>query len=792
MPIDSYNSIQVANKENEVSDKSPEVLLTRLARAEDLLNVHENITQVVKNLKPEGYISGFPKTLDAFSKLVSDGSSDAEKDTARQHIFKHLKKYQTPFVNIYLANSSKDIATAKNELINLVAEIYKSKIQGNINPFVDSVIRKDFSELVEDTGIATDKEITRTSIERKCLDYKSKIEILKSGKNTALGILKVEVQMLVSRLYNPKVQIMGTPFDEELVQGIIDAKNRTENIAGVLVYGPPGTGKTQLIHEANLQMGLGSRSTSVDRSTGQELLGETTVQISNPNSDRPHKAEVVQGELLTTIDNGQTPFLDEVDQVDPKYFKAFAAFLGSKKGFTYERDSLRKVIPTWANVDATSNSVDIPDWLKDRFSPNTKYIGYSPAEDLLEKATVWVAEVGKPLSLEAQSKLIATLTYIVPRLQDLYASGEISFPMTLRNIKTICKEVARGQDIATVIYEQILDPGALVTEGYQLNAVRNALNDFTPIRRGKPRISGEQMEEEVADYSVLEFASSYPYLSTPRGLNLTQLTLSQTESASLKRFESRKAIMVNGSAICTTGLQVRALPSDRYLVNGGIQVLGDDFETVLFEIPFEKNGNKNEVNPVISSIDNMGRTVICKTYSKTDKLEIGYGVMILLDRGIQMSLDSIYNAIPSIIDITVSGNGKYIIVEHNVGNLRERTGNAKGISILSVENLIAYTSEKKNEPSSNLELAFSPVRIIGEASGAIQSYKLNRDGTVALIVGTKGESYFINLNKEIGNTYNKNSINLRGDSIDLGSTDFEFIGNSLIYSKSQNKLYAIQ
>jgi MoxR-like ATPase len=92
------------------------------------------------------------------------------------------------------------------------------------------------------------------------------------------NVRKAEYRLWVTERAAEHPRVAGTPYDQDMIDDIHHAHQTSNRVAGVIAYGPPGTGKTEMIIEANRQLGFDTRIISMHRhSDFAQLMGEAPV-----------------------------------------------------------------------------------------------------------------------------------------------------------------------------------------------------------------------------------------------------------------------------------------------------------------------------------------------------------------------------------------------------------------------------------------------------------------------------------------------------------------------------------
>ncbi|MBI2017708.1 hypothetical protein HYS92_01510 [Candidatus Daviesbacteria bacterium] len=146
--------------------------------------------------------------------------------------------------------------------------------------------------------------------------------------------------------------------------------------------------------------------------------------------------DVVAGEILLAIEKGQRVVLDEIDKAGPNSLGGLLSFLSKSKGEIFEYGQTAIEIPDWFVIDATTNTMELSDFLKDRFTPEK--VDTPPLKDQLMIAAVRLADpAGNILiSEDEQRRFISLFTYVMPEVNNLLKSHNLA-PVSIRGIQEI-------------------------------------------------------------------------------------------------------------------------------------------------------------------------------------------------------------------------------------------------------------------------------------------------------------------------------------------------------------------
>lgn len=130
--------------------------------------------------------------------------------------------------------------------------------------------------------------------------------------------------------------------------------------------------------------------------------------------------DIVKGEILIAMQNGERAVLDEVDKAGPKSLGGILTFLAKSPGESLEYGGSSNLIPAWFTVDATSNSTELNEFLLDRFS--ALKIDTPPIKDQLMIAAVRLADDEGNILLNdyEQRQLVGFFLYAVPEINKIF------------------------------------------------------------------------------------------------------------------------------------------------------------------------------------------------------------------------------------------------------------------------------------------------------------------------------------------------------------------------------------
>lgn len=144
--------------------------------------------------------------------------------------------------------------------------------------------------------------------------------------------------------------------------------------------------------------------------------------------------DIVRGEILLAIRKSKGTgrkirvLLDEIDKAGPNSLGGLLTFLAKSPGETITIGEVTEEIPSWFVVDATSNSLELNEYLTDRFSHLE--IGTPPPKDQLMIAGVRLSDGEGNIQLTPyeQEQLVGFFVYVLPRINALLSSAEFGWP----------------------------------------------------------------------------------------------------------------------------------------------------------------------------------------------------------------------------------------------------------------------------------------------------------------------------------------------------------------------------
>lgn len=144
--------------------------------------------------------------------------------------------------------------------------------------------------------------------------------------------------------------------------------------------------------------------------------------------------DIVRGEILLAIRKSKGTgrkirvLLDEIDKAGPNSLGGLLTFLAKSPGESITIGEVTEEIPSWFVVDATSNSLELNEYLTDRFSHLE--IGTPPPKDQLMIAGVRLSDDEGNIQLTPyeQEQLVGFFVYVLPRINSLLSSAEFGWP----------------------------------------------------------------------------------------------------------------------------------------------------------------------------------------------------------------------------------------------------------------------------------------------------------------------------------------------------------------------------
>ena len=215
----------------------------------------------------------------------------------------------------------------------------------------------------------------------------------------------------------------------------------------------------------------------------EELRSAVNIQLVDlfASDDTGNKNTAwVNGEIQRAIKEGKMALLDEGDKADPAAFDGISAILSKQPGESVFLGDQQVQFPHWFRIDMTVNKTNLPDHIRDRFTPIK--IDYPKTEDLMWKLGLFLSDADGNLSVDVDTEwqIVLFFSHVVPRIHELYAkvretyekkaardsSAQLDmFPFSMRGITTFCRRVAAGESLERVIEDEILQNGKLAVAG---------------------------------------------------------------------------------------------------------------------------------------------------------------------------------------------------------------------------------------------------------------------------------------------------------------------------------------
>lgn len=546
-------------------------------------------------------------------------------------------------------------------------------------------------------------------------------------------------------------------------------------------------------------------------------------------SEEDYWGEIVKGELLLAIDNGQNRIiLDEGEKAGPYAWAGLSRILAMSPGQEIDVRGRKITIPSNVRFDVTVNSLQLDEFIKSRF--NEIYVGYPPPKDEMMIASVWMsdAEGNILLSNDDQARVAGFFVYMLPEIRSLYEQHIIGQPFDLRVTRELCNMLVdpttkkRNSISVERAIEMVLFEQRSFLQIPEEQSVLGAKEEIDRRRRDKEREAYEKLIGITSRYrEMIESPPRYANDGDEADRRLhdrQQLMKSGNKDAlhTVRRdvlSEGLQATIFSPLVQACNGLPdnipVRRKPGENILTseNHLKRVSLDDKtrhkitsrlgqQEMSTRSDLEQNGTFETDIGFEIHLARDGSTVEFLTVPHNGNAESGQQLLsALLPNGLQ---------IENIID--ASPEGKYILARTSKAQGNELVMidclHPKGPSVLKLDSaggdtrllsdglgVVSYSSERKSlsvklVDQRNLALLDNNEFLFGDRQ--IDGYELSPDGC-ALLVKTGGETWYIDIQQMISRGASRPvqaTERLRG-------TNWSLVGNEVIYQQGSTDCFLI-
>lgn len=474
--------------------------------------------------------------------------------------------------------------------------------------------------------------------------------------------------------------------------------------------------------------------------------------------------DIVKGEMLLAIQNGERVALDELDKAGPNSLGGILGFLAQSPGESYTYGDTTVTIPQWFRVDATSNSVDLNEYLMDRFSHLS--VGLPPVKDQLMIASVRVSDEEGNIKLTSyeQRQLEGFFLYVVPKINNILTEAKMSalsnrsiqeltsylvnFTSTKRtdrsfeqavNMLLLQNKIWAAKPEITRNIQAVLDShNVLINEPVATFSLDQAPKK--PILKLEERRAAAMREIEHSPLlRIINGLESINDKITP--FKVTVAHLSDEERLSLQSVEARRGQMM--------------LPRrDVINLSTGLRV-------------FVKYEHSNEqvisVNGIVAE-DEQSQTLLTKRMGAIEKLAAasptGETIVYADPRGNKEGED-----VKMVKPFATVGNAAVVDVAQNVGSdsTIKIDGAGRNIFVLDPSHQVLYRYDLQKDAN------VAPISAVG--------FSISDDGSHFVVETSKGQSF-------LHSTSKKNPIGY------LPGKGWSFIGNKLLVQKDGQEISA--
>ncbi|OGH38603.1 MAG: hypothetical protein A2905_03180 [Candidatus Levybacteria bacterium RIFCSPLOWO2_01_FULL_36_10] len=233
-----------------------------------------------------------------------------------------------------------------------------------------------------------------------------------------------------------------------------------------------------------------------------------------PDASQESIEDIVKGEILTAIANNERVVLDELDKAGPNSLGGILSFLAKSPGESFVIGSSKQEIPAWFSVDATSNSMDLNDYLKDRFSHFE--VGMPPVKDQLMIAAVRLSDDQGNILLSdyEQKQLVGFFIYVVPEVNKVMEANKLP-PLSNRSIQELTSYLVnfgkmRRTDVSfrEAVKMLLVQNKLWAKDENVLNAINNMLSSYNNIVKNKPYDLSEETAPTKAHLGLKDKSES--------------------------------------------------------------------------------------------------------------------------------------------------------------------------------------------------------------------------------------------------------------------------------------------
>lgn len=473
--------------------------------------------------------------------------------------------------------------------------------------------------------------------------------------------------------------------------------------------------------------------------------------------------DIIRGQIFLAIENGQRVVLDELDKGGPNSLGGILGFLAKSPGETFEYGQMKVKIPPWFIVDATSNSSQLNEYLKDRFTDLE--VSTPPVKDQLMIAAVRLADTEGNILLTdyEQKQLVGFFTYMVPNVNRILTANHLS-PLSNRRIQELTSylvdfgsmqrtDISFGSAVSKLFQHNSTlmgNEGVAKELNELLKSYREMLQD-EPVNLRDQKVADESKPNKKREFyeQALKHITSSPVLVAIDGLSETgssesgmpsvlQATLNQEQKENIEDWLRKKSEYKRPS------MRVKKL-------------------SIGFNLQEETGTDKNSVlrvaaapEDIYSRIQTIQSDIIHRQGEVVEASDDGK-VVVMRNKSV---LDS------DIISIFRTGQNKNkdlltsVSIQAGQNPLIQMDAKGKYIGVLNKNNLDFYGG-----------LEFARLTYMD----SVKRFQIAPNGTFALVESTNGKTDLV----QIG-TGNKLAL--------LPGSSWSIVGNNLIVQENNNKI----